>query len=130
MTTRKLVILFGAGATRGVLKERIPPPPVDQDFFDIASQISGRGTRRLAARVTRDVFDLYARVSGVGLEQYFREIEARAEIGKFAKSKNKPKDWARRQSDLEELIRRVLIQTDGRPQRGRTYDAWEHFETN
>jgi SIR2-like protein len=113
VTTRKLVILFGAGATRGVLKERIPPPPLDQDFFDIASQLSGGGTRRLAARVTKDVFDLYSHVSGVGLEQYFREIEARAEIGQFAKSKNKPKDWARRQSDLEELIRRVLIQTTG-----------------
>jgi hypothetical protein len=111
VTAPRLVILFGAGATRGALRERVPPPPVDQDFFDIASQISGRGTRRLALRVTKDVFDLYRHVSGVGLEQYFREIEARAEIGQFAKSKNKPKDWVRRRLDLEELIRRVLIQT-------------------
>lgn len=111
MTANRSVILLGAGATRGVLGERNPPPPLDRDFFDIASQLSGGGTRRLAARVTRDVFDLYRHVSGVSLEQYFREIEARAEIGEFAKSKNKPKDWARRQSDLEELIRRVLIQT-------------------
>ena len=111
MKAPRLVILFGAGATRGALKERVMPPPVELDFFDIASQISGRGTRRLAVRVTRDVFDLYGHVSGVGLEQYFRDIEARAEIGQFAKSKNKPKDWTRRQSDLEELIRRVLIET-------------------
>jgi SIR2-like domain len=111
VTISSQVILFGAGATRGALQKRVPPPPLDQDFFDIAGQITGRGTRRLAARVTKDVFDLYGRVSGIGLEQYFREIEARAEIGQFAKSKNKPKDWARRQQDLEELIRRVLIQT-------------------
>jgi len=111
MTTRRLVLLFGAGATRGALQTRVLPPPVDRDFFDIASQITGRGTRRLAIRVSKDVFDLYRHVSGVGLEQYFREIEARAEIGQFAKPKNKPKDWARRQADLEELIRRVLIQT-------------------
>lgn len=111
MTTPRLAILFGAGATRGALQNRVLPPPVDQDFFDIASQIFGRGTRRLAVRVTKDVFDLYHHVSGVGLEQYFRDIEARAEISEFAKSKNKPKDWAKRQSDLEELLRRVFIQT-------------------
>jgi hypothetical protein len=105
------VILLGAGATRGALGNRLPPPPLDRDFFDIAGRIRGHGTARLASRVAKDVFELYGHVSGVGLEQYFREIEARAEIGVFAKSKNKPKDWARRQRDLEELIRRVLIQT-------------------
>jgi len=57
------------------------------------------------------VFDLYRQVSGIGLEYYYRDIEARAEIGHFAKSKNRPKDWVRRQSDLEELIRRVMIHT-------------------
>lgn len=108
---RHLVILFGAGATRGAFKNRVPPPPLDQDFFDIAGQLSGRGTQRLAKRVIRDVFDLYGRVSGVGLEQYFQDIEARAEIGQFAKSKNKPKDWKNRQLDLEELIRRALLHT-------------------
>jgi len=112
MTTRDhLVILFGAGATRGALKDRVPPPPLDQDFFDVAGQITGRGTRRLAVRVLKDVYGLYARVSGVALEQYFRDIETRAEIGRFAKSRNKPKDWAKRQHDLEELIRRVLLHT-------------------
>ena len=107
----RLVILFGAGATRGALHNRVFPPPVDRDFFDIASQLSGFGTRRLAARVTKEVFGLYQHVSGVGLEDYFRDIEARAEIGEFAKPSNQPKDWARRQSDLEELLRRVFIQT-------------------
>lgn len=109
----RLVVLFGAGATRGALRKRVPPPPIDRDFFDIASQLTGRGTRRLAVRVTKDVFELYGHVSGVGLEQYFREIETRAEIGQFAKSKNKPKDWQKRQLDMEELIRRVLIHTTG-----------------
>lgn len=106
-----LVILFGAGATRGALKERLPPPPLDGDFFDVAGQITGRGTRRLAIRVLNDVFAIYGRVSGVPLEQYYREIETRAEIGSFAKSKNKPKDWPRGQHDLEELIRRVILHT-------------------
>lgn len=111
MKTPRMVVLFGAGATRGALQKRVPPPPIEHDFFDIARQISGPGTGRLRAGVTDDVFKLYGHVSGVGLEEYFREIEARAEIGQIAKSRNKPKDWAKRQSNLEELIRRVLIQT-------------------
>lgn len=104
-------MVIGAGATRGAYRNRVPPPPLDSDFFDVAGQLTGRGTARLAARVRKDVFDLYGRVSGVGLEEYYRDIEARAEIARFAKSKNRPKDWAMRQLDLEELIRRVLIQT-------------------
>lgn len=111
MKTSRLVILLGAGATRGVLANREPPPPVDQDFFDVASQMSRHGTRRLASRVIKDVFNLYGKVSGIGLEQYFREIETRGEIGQIAKSQNKPKDWITRQKQLEELIRRVLIET-------------------
>jgi SIR2-like domain len=109
--TPGLVILFGAGATRGALQNRPVPPPVDRDFFDLASQLRGRGTGRLAARVAKEVFGLHRHVSGVGLEEYFRDIEARAEIGQFAKPSNQPKDWARRQSDLEELLRRVFIET-------------------
>jgi hypothetical protein len=57
------------------------------------------------------VWELYNRVEGVGLEEYFREIETRAAISRIAKSKNKPKDWSKRQKDLEELIRRVYVQT-------------------
>lgn len=106
-----LVVIFGAGATRGAFEKKVPPPPLDRDFFDVAGQLTGRGTPRLARRVIHDVYDLYSRVSGVGLEQYFRDIETRAEISVFAKSKNKPKDWARRQKNLEELIRRVLLHT-------------------
>ncbi len=105
------VILFGAGATRGAFVNSVPPPPVDRDFFEIAGQLNGRGTRRLAMRVIKDVFSLYNRVNGIGLEQYYRDVETRAEIGKFAKSKNKPMDWLRRQTDLEELIRRVILHT-------------------
>ncbi|HEV2386860.1 MAG TPA: SIR2 family protein [Candidatus Acidoferrales bacterium] len=108
-----LVILFGAGATRGALLNRAVPPPVDRDFFDIASQLRGRGTGRLASRVMREVFDLYRHVSGVGLEEYFRDIEARAEIGEFAKPSNQPKNWAKRQADLVELVRRVMVLTTG-----------------
>lgn len=109
MSKTNLVLLLGAGATRGALDRGSPLPPLDQDFFETAGQISGRGTKRLATRVIGDVFQLYGRVSGIGLEQYFRDIETRAIIGSFAKTKNKPKDWKRRQRDLEELIRRVLL---------------------
>jgi hypothetical protein len=106
-----MVILFGAGATRGAFDSRTPPPPLDADFFEIASQLSGRGTRRLARKVTKNVFDLYGRVTDVGLEQYYRDIETRLELSRFARSRNRPMDWRDRTSDLEELVRRVLIHT-------------------
>jgi hypothetical protein len=108
---RPMVILFGAGATRAAFAKKTLPPPLDADFFDIAGQITGRGTRRLAQKVRRDVFDLYGKVTGIGLEQYYRDIETRLELGKFAKSKNRPKDWQVRTKNLEELVRRVLIHT-------------------
>jgi hypothetical protein len=105
------VLLFGAGASRGGLQANRLPPPVDRDFFYVANQLTGHGTPTLAKRVLRSVWELYNRVEGVGLEEYFREIETRAAISQIAKSKNKPKDWSRRQKDLEELIRRVYVQT-------------------
>lgn len=108
---RPLLLLFGAGATRGGFPDDIPAPPLDADFFDIAGQISGRGTGKLARRVAKDVFSLYGHVSGVGLEQYYRDIETRWELGRFAASQNRPKDWNARKEDLEELVRRVLIHT-------------------
>lgn len=111
MNSKCITLIFGAGATRGALQNSSVPPPIDKDFFDIAGQIRGRGTPRLAKQVIRDVFDLYGCFSGIGLEQYFRDIETRAEVSSFAKTKNKPKDWKRRQLNLEELIRRVLLQT-------------------
>jgi hypothetical protein len=106
-----LVVLFGAGATRGAFDQQVLIPPTEYDFFDIAGQLGGRGTQRLTQQVTSEVFSLYRRVSAIGLEQYFRDIETRAEIGKFAKSQNKPKDWEKRKAALVELIRRVLIYT-------------------
>jgi hypothetical protein len=106
-----LVILFGAGATRGGFVSQEIPPPVDADFFDIARRIGGRGTGRLATAVAKDVYELYGRVSGIGLERYYRDIETRYELGTFAKTENRPKDWKKRQAQLEELVRRVLIHT-------------------
>jgi hypothetical protein len=106
-----LVILFGAGATRGAFDYGDPPPPVDTDFFDIAARLSGRGTPRLAKKVLRDVWLLYGRTSGVSLEAYYRDLETRELIGRFAKSGNRPKDWLARRGDLEELIRSVMIHT-------------------
>ena len=105
------VLLFGAGASRGGLKANPLPPPVDRDFFYVANQLTGHGTPTLAKQVLRSVWELYNRVEGVGLEEYFRELETRAAISQIAKSTNKPKDWSRRQKDLEELIRRVYVQT-------------------
>jgi SIR2-like domain len=108
---RPLVLLLGAGATRAAFEKQNLPPPLDTDFFEIAAQISGRGTRRLSKKVARDVFDLYGRVTGMGLEQYYRDIETRMEVSRFAKGKHRPKDWRARTEDLKELIRRVLIHT-------------------
>lgn len=107
-----LALIFGAGATRGGLEgKEDPPPPVDTDFFDIANQLRGHGTPILARRVLKTAWDLYGRINGVSLEKYYRDIETRAMIGKFAKTANQPKDWNKRRGDLEELIRRVYIHT-------------------
>ncbi len=108
---RPMVVLLGAGASRAAFKDQTPPPPLDADFFEIAGQITGRGTGRLGKKVTKDVFDLYGKVVGVGLEEYYRDIETRLELSSFARTQNKPKDWRRRKEELEELVRRVLIHT-------------------
>src|SRR5207249_3197118 len=105
------LVLFGAGATRGGLTDGVIPPPTDREFFFIANQISGHGTPALAKRVLRSVWELYHRVEGVGLEEYYREVETRAAIGSIAKVVGKPKAWTKRKEDLEELIRRVYVQT-------------------
>jgi len=107
-----VAIIFGAGASRGGLDSPASvPPPVDKDFFDIANQLSGHGTPKLARKVLNDVWQLYGRTNGVGLETYYRDLETRAIVGEFAKTANQPKDWRRRQKELEELIRRVYIHT-------------------
>jgi hypothetical protein len=107
-----IVVIFGAGASRGGLdKGTGVPPPVDRDFFDIASQLVGHGTPKLAKKVLNDVWQLYKKTNGVGLETYYRDLETRAIIGEFAKTSNQPKDWRRRQKELEELIRRVYVHT-------------------
>jgi hypothetical protein len=106
-----VLVLFGAGATRAAFEEGSPPPPLEGDFFEIATQIKGRGTPELAKKVAKDVYALYDKTTGVGLEQYYRDIETRLELSGFAKSANRPKDWNVRRRNLDELIRRVLIQT-------------------
>jgi hypothetical protein len=106
-----VVVLFGAGATRGGLRTNVLPPPVDADFFEIAGQIKGHGTPWLARTVLGDVRTLYGKIFDIGLEVYYRDIETRAKISSFAKTANKPKDWQKRQENLEELIRRVVIHT-------------------
>jgi hypothetical protein len=110
-----VVLLLGAGATRGGFQDKAIPPPVDADFFEIAGQIKGHGTAKLAGVVLKDVWTLYNRVAGVGLETYYRDIETREKISSFAKTVNKPKDWHKRRKDLEELIRRVVIHTTCEP---------------
>jgi hypothetical protein len=107
-----VVYLFGAGATRGGLElQATQPPPVDTDFFDVAAKIQGHGTQRLAKKVLADVWKLYSRTNGISLEQYYRDIETRGIIGRFATTANQPKDWKSRQVALLELIRRVMIHT-------------------
>ncbi len=109
--TYPLVLIFGAGASKGSLAVPDPAPPVDVDFFDVANTLKGHGTPRLAKQVLRSVWELNHRVSGVGLEEYYRDIETRAAISRIAKSANKPKNWEKRQKQLEELIRRVYVHT-------------------
>jgi SIR2-like domain len=108
---RAQVVLFGAGASRGGLTNRDLPPPVDGEFFSTANRVTGHGTPALAKRVLRSVWDLYGQVEGIGLEEYYREIETRAAIGRIAKAVGKPKEWSKRKKDLEELIRRVYVET-------------------
>jgi hypothetical protein len=57
-----VVMLFGAGATKGGLRYKSVPPPVDADFFEIAGQIKGHGTPKLARTVLGDVWTLYGKV--------------------------------------------------------------------
>lgn len=106
-----MVVLFGAGATRAAFVDQAPAPPIDADFLEVAARFKGRGTGRLAKQVTNDVFSLYRRIAGVGLEAYYRDIETRLELGKFAKPRHKPKNWKLRTEQLDELVRRVLIHT-------------------
>ena len=121
-----IVLIFGAGASRGGLdKGSTVPPPVDRDCFDIANQLVGHGTPKLAKKVLKDVWQLYMRTNGVGLETYYRDLETRAIIGEFAKTSNQPKDWRRRQKDLEELIRRVYVHTTVKDIRASTTEAKE-----
>jgi hypothetical protein len=128
--THPVVLLLGAGATRGGLQTQSPPPPVDMDFFEIAGQIKGHGTPKLAHTVLEDVLKLYGRLSGVGLEGYYRDIETRAKIGSFATTANKPKDWQKRQARLEELIRRVIIHTTCKEQTGHLKPRNSIFHAN
>ncbi len=86
---------------------------MDNDFFDIAGQIKGHGTPQLAKKVLESVYTLYKRTTGVSLEGYYRDIETRGAIGRFCKTSNQPMDWAARKRKLEELIRRIYIQTTG-----------------
>jgi len=106
-----VVAIMGAGATTGGLSKTKLPPPVDKDFFDTVAMIKGRGTPAVAKRVMKDVYEMFGKVHGVGLEEYYREIETRAAIGAIAPTQNKQRDWGRRKQDLDELIRRVYIHT-------------------
>lgn len=109
---RPRVVIMGAGATRAAFSDNDEiPPPLDRDFFDIASQINGRATPTLARKVLKDVWEIYGHVHGIGLEQYYRDIETRETIQEIAKPPHQPKKWDVRRKNLEELIRRVLLHT-------------------
>lgn len=108
---RPTVYIFGAGATRGALSEETIPPPTDVDFFDIANQIKGRRTPKLAKIILDNVWKLYGKTIGIRLEAAYREIETRATIGEIVKPKNQPKQWGKIQRAFTELIRRVYVHT-------------------
>jgi hypothetical protein len=104
------VFIFGAGATAGAFEDDpIKQPPLDNNFFEVANRIIGHGTNELAQKVLRAVWELYKKTDGIGLERYYRDIETRAIISKFAKSANRPKEWKMDQKELVELIRRVYV---------------------
>lgn len=112
--THPAVFIFGAGATRGGLQKERPqgvPPPIDSDFFETINKISSRETPQLAGKILNSIYEIYGKTFGIGLEQYYRDIETRAKIISFAKSRKREKGWGDRQKELEELIRRILIQT-------------------
>lgn len=116
MSTQKhmaTLYIFGAGATRGAFAKRASRnvPPIDKDFFDIANHLRRHRTPELAGRVLEFVWRLYGRTAGISLERYYRDIETRETIQKFAKPPNQPMDWPRRKKELEELIRRTMIYT-------------------
>lgn len=73
----------------------------------------------MTTKVLDDVRSLYRRIPGIGLEHYYRDIETREKLSGFAKTANKPKDWLRRRTNLEELIRRVVVQTTCQSENGR-----------
>ena len=107
-----VVVLFGAGATRGALKEAAdPPPPIDIDFFDIAAQIKPDKIHSLAIKVRNAVWKLYGQTHDIGLEYYFRDIDTRKEFQDFAKPGHNPYRWERDKNNLIELIRRIYIYT-------------------
>lgn len=106
-----VVYIFGAGATRGALSRETIPPPTDVDFFDIANQIKGRRTPKLAKVILGNVWKLYGRTSGIRLEAAYRDIETRAIIGEMVKPKNQPKQWGKIQREFVELVRRVYVHT-------------------
>jgi hypothetical protein len=70
-----VVMIFGAGATRGTFGKFPVPPPVDADFFELVAQLKGHGTPKLARSVRKDVWALYSRSTDIGLESYYRDIE-------------------------------------------------------
>jgi hypothetical protein len=124
------VFVFGAGATRGGFQTKEIPPPLDSDFFEVVGHIRGRGTPSLASSVLQDVWMLYGTIAGIGLEQYYRDIETRETIGRFAKAKHNQMNWGKRKENLEELIRRCIIQTTCitvdehfRPERSKAHEA-------
>lgn len=113
----KTLYILGAGASFGAYGENkigekpTHLPPTDSNFFQISPQIRDRGTGILADEVLRDVYEQYQKTHNISLEAYYRDIETRGEIGTFAKGKHRPKSWTKRQKNLSQLIRRVLIQT-------------------
>lgn len=123
--TKPVVFLFGAGATRGAFTDSIIPPPTDTDFFDVANQITGKGSRGtplLAGKILREVYKLYGKTAGIRLESAYRDIETRASVGQMVRTNNQPKQWGTVKDIFTELIRRVYIHTicEGEPLKSKT----------
>lgn len=116
-----MVLIIGAGASKGVFDNEDIPPPVDAEFFEMAKRITGNGTERLVRTVLHNIFELYGKTYNVGLEKYYADIEARRDVSAIAPKPKRRYEWGKRINALVELIRRVYIHTTTELRQGLRY---------
>lgn len=91
-----------------------------------------RNTWREKSQETCSIYMAGSLVSGSS--STIETLKPRLELGKFAKTRNRPKDWRAKTKYLEELVRRVLIHTtceldkgSARPRKSKIHSAILNF---